>query len=441
MKQIIAIFTLLTTSYITHAQSAYSLRGAIEFSLQNHASNNIYLNDVRKAQAQSREALSAYLPQVNANGTFDDNLRRQTTVLPGAMFGRNEDIPVQLGTKYNANAVVQLDQTIYDQALIYGLKAGLPAKLIAELNLAKNREELIYNTVTAYTQILVLKEQQKLLTASKKQYDELYSTTKFRFDKGVAKKIDLDKVTVQRNNIAAKLRQIDADIEVAQNTLKNAMGLPADSKLQIADSINTNQFTIIPDASFDVNQLIDFKLQQQNIAFQEIDVKRKEAASLPTLSGYIRYGQQSFNNDFSASLTNWNTFAAMGVKLNVPIFSGTRRTSQLQQSKIELENARTSMTLNTEKLNLQFQNAARLLKENINTVSANKENMELAKSVYSTSQFEYSKGVTTMTDLLNADFAYRQAQTDYVSALLNLVTNRLNFEKAKGNITDFVNKL
>jgi outer membrane protein TolC len=131
----------------------------------------------------------------------------------------------------------------------------------------------------------------------------------------------------------------------------------------------------------------------------------------------------------------------VGLKVNVPLFSGRRRDAQVAQSKLELANAKQNLQLGSDQLQLQFQNAARQLSENVTTLATNKNNMDLAKSVYETSKFEYSKGVSTMSDLLNADFSYKQAQTNYMTSLLNLVTNRLAYERAKGSIKDFINKI
>ncbi|HET7897931.1 MAG TPA: TolC family protein, partial [Flavisolibacter sp.] len=172
-----------------------------------------------------------------------------------------------------------------------------------------------------------------------------------------------------------------------------------------------------------------------------IDVKRKQAAYLPTVSAYARYGQQAFGNDLAKATGTWNNYSAVGVKVSVPIFSGRRRESQLEQSRLDLENAKQNLELSTAQLQLQFQNAGRQLQQNITTLGTNKANMDLAKTVYETSQFEYSKGVSTMADLLNADFSYKQAQANYMNSLLNLVSNRLEFERAKGTITNFINQL
>ena len=126
---------LFFLSVSAHAQETYSLKAAIDYSLANHKSINIYSNEIDRVKFQTSEAMAGYLPQISGNVTFDDNLKRQTTVLPGAMFGQNKDLAVQMGNKYNTGAVVQWDQTIYDQSLIYGIKAGAPAKKMAELSL------------------------------------------------------------------------------------------------------------------------------------------------------------------------------------------------------------------------------------------------------------------------------------------------------------------
>lgn len=423
------------------SQQTYNLKEAIEYSLTNHPSTKIYSNEIDRVKFQTSEALSGYLPQISGKVSFDNNIERPTTMLPGAMFGQQKDIAVQMGQKYNSGASVQLDQTIYDQSLIYGIKAGDPAKKIATLNVVKNNEDLIYNTAVAYSQILVLKEQQRLIEANRKENESLYKILQFRYEKGVAKKVDVDRELVLLNNSRAQLEQIQTDIESATNALKNAMGLPIESRLMINDTLNHDKYLELVSFDNEILASIDHQIQQQKISIQEIDVKRYKAAYLPTISAYARYGGQAFGNDMNKAVTTWNNYSAVGLQMNVPIFSGLRRNSQLQQSKIELENRKVNLELIDDNTQLQVQNSFKQLKSAITTLTMNKANMELAKTVYETTQFEYNKGVTPMSDLLNAEYSYRQSQANYLTSLINLITSRLNYEKAKGTITGFVNQL
>jgi len=223
--------------------------------------------------------------------------------------------------------------------------------------------------------------------------------------------------------------------------LKNAMGLPIESRLMINDTLNHDKYLELVSFDNEILASIDHQIQQQKISIQEIDVKRYKAAYLPTISAYARYGGQAFGNDMNKAVTTWNNYSAVGLQMNVPIFSGLRRNSQLQQSKIELENRKVNLELIDDNTQLQVQNSFKQLKSAITTLTMNKANMELAKTVYETTQFEYNKGVTPMSDLLNAEYSYRQSQANYLTSLINLITSRLNYEKAKGTITGFVNQL
>jgi outer membrane protein TolC len=46
--------------------------------------------------------------------------------------------------------------------------------------------------------------------------------------------------------------------------------------------------------------------------------------------------------------------------------------------------------------------------------------------------------VGTSTDVVNAETALRQAQTTYITTLLDLYTARLDLERAKGNILPYL---
>ncbi len=96
------------------AQESWNLKACIEFGLKNNRNSVIYENEKLAADAAAKEALSEYLPKIGITGTLDNNLKVQTSIIPAGVFGPT-DIKVAFSQKYNTNAAVQLDQTIYDQ--------------------------------------------------------------------------------------------------------------------------------------------------------------------------------------------------------------------------------------------------------------------------------------------------------------------------------------
>lgn len=422
------------------SQQEMSLKNCVDFALKNHLNNSIARNEVLMADQKAKEALAGYLPQVNVNVAFDDNLKRQVSVIPAGAFSPNE-IRVQFGNQYNTNATAQLDQVIYDKSMLLGLKAAEPNKQLAVLKKEQVEENLIYSTSNAYFQVLVYLEQEKITLENEKKYRELLDILNLRLEKGVIKKTDVDRTKATLNNILSQKSIIQANKEVALNRLKNVIGMSLNEDIKVLELSNyESQTQLERQNALDVNNIADYKILGSNIMLLELDVKRKQAAFLPTVSGYGRYGLMSFGNEFGKSLTKWVDFSAIGLKVNVPIFSGYRKNSQLKQSEISLLNARTNQRLTMENLNLAFKNSSSMIQKSQLDLKINKENLDFAKTVFESSTLEYQKGVSTLSDLLNADYSYKEAQSNYVSSLINFLGIRLEYEKSKGNLKNYINQ-
>jgi len=437
------LFLGLISAVQSNAQtgSKLSLKECIEYSLKNNLSNTIYDNQINIAEKQRLEALSGYLPQVNASATLDDNIKRQITVIPAGVFSP-KDIKMQFGNQYNSMAIIQADQTIYDQSLLVGLKANKPNIELAELKKQQNSDNLIYNTAAAYYQILSYKEQIKLLSQNEKKLDELLTVQKLQLEKGVITRTVVNRIQVNYNNVASQKKVAETNYNLALIRLKNVMGISLDKELAIIDSINYKQDVVMPSVSdFDVKNKIDYQILEKNILFQEIDLQRKRSMTLPTLSAYGRYGASAFGNDFAKTFNNWYGFSAVGLKFNIPVFSGLRRYSQVEQSELNLYSARQNLIINSENIKLAMESSNTTLLSSYTDLQANKSNVELAKTVFEDTGLQYEKGVVALTDFLNADYAYKEAQANYIRSLLNYLTARIDLERSKGTIKQFVNQL
>ena len=418
----------------------FSLKECVAYALKNHLSNTVASNEILAANEKAKEALAGYLPQVNTNITFDDNLKRQVSVIPAGAFSPNE-IRIQFGNQYNTNATAQVDQVVYDKSMLLGLKAAEPNKQLAVLKKEQTEDNLIYSTANAYFQVLVYLEQEKITLENEKKYRELLEILKLRWEKGVIKKTDFDRTKSTLNNILSQKSIIQSNKEVALNRLKNVIGMPLSAEIKVLEMANYEAQTQVErENELDLTHILDYKIQHNNILLQELDVKRKQAAFLPTVSMYGRYGVMSFGNDFGKSLSNWVDFSSVGFKVNVPIFSGYRKNSQLKQSEISLLNARTNQKMSLDNLNLAFQNSSSLIQKSQSDLKINKENLTFAKEVFESSSLEYQKGVSTLSDVLNADYSYKEAQSNYVTSLINFLSSRLEYEKSKGNLKSYINQ-
>ena len=83
---------------------------------------------------------------------------------------------------------------------------------------------------------------------------------------------------------------------------------------------------------------------------------------------------------------------------------------------------------------IQYKNA-------LDNINREKENLDLAESVYKNTQLEYQHGTGSTLDLIQSESSYMVAQNTYFNKLLNLYIAHIEFEKAKGSLTSFINNL
>jgi outer membrane protein TolC len=155
---------------------------------------------------------------------------------------------------------------------------------------------------------------------------------------------------------------------------------------------------------------------------------------------YARYGGQSFGNEFDSSFGKWFDFSTIGLKVNIPMFSGYRKSSQLKQAEISLLNAKANYKLMSDNLSMLYHNSSAQLQKSQSDLGINRENLTFAKTVLESTTVEYEKGVATLSDLLNSDYSFKEAQSNYMTSLINVLSSRLEYEKSKGSLKSYINQ-
>ncbi|MES2063624.1 MAG: TolC family protein [Bacteroidota bacterium] len=426
------------------AQQQWNLKDCIAYGLKNNRSGIVYENEKRAADAQAKEALADYLPKVSVTGTFDDNLKVQQSIIPAGIFGP-EAVKVAFTQKYNTNGVAQLDQTIYDQSLLNGLKANKYNKQQADLNVKKNEETIIYDISNSYYQIYVYREQLRLLKANLETYRKQMDISQLQVKKGVTLQKDLDKVTVNYNNAVSQIRVAESSLTLSENQLKYNMGYPIASALQVdtasSHDINTPAQIDPSSNSFSAGNRTDYQLSEINSHLLEIDQQRIKAGAIPKLTGYARYGAVGFGNTLGPAFSDFSPYSAIGLKLTIPLFDFFKRNAQYSQARYKSLNAAENLKLDQGKYQLEYENAKTKLIKAQSNLDNDSRNIELAQSVFKTTNLQFTKGVTDLNDWLNAQYAIKDAQNNYLNSLYSFYQAKLDLEKAAGTLKTFYSSL
>ena len=421
-------------------ESAKSLKECIEYGLKNFGTVRIAQYKVETANQQGREALSRYLPQATATGTFTNNIKLQQSVIPAGILGPEPQILV-IGQKFQNNVVAQASQTIFDQTLLLGIKANKPNLQLAELNTRQTREDIVYNIASNYYQVYVAQQQIGLLKDNMKRTQQVLDVLKLQRDNGVIQPIDYTNTEVTYNNTRSQLSLAENDLNIAINRLKYQMGMPQDANLTLADSVVSDRLPVIDNTPFEARSLVSFQQANANLDLQKIQLQRIRAGYLPTLSFTANYGALTNARTLGDAFVSFKGFGAIGLRVNIPIFDGFQRDAQVQQQRLTVLTQEEQQKLNTASYRLQFNNAmSQVQRAQVNSQN-DRRTVELAQQVYDITTLQYKQGVKTLTDLLNADTSYRQAQFNYVNSLISFYTAQLDRQQAQGSLLDFYSSL
>lgn len=434
MRCLVLLLLLCTIKVV--GQQQLSLDDCISYGLTHHGSITIAENNRLSSDAAVKEVVAGYLPKVTVNGSIDDNLKVQEQVIPAGLFS-DEDMRVAFTKQFNTTASVQADQVIYDQSLIVGIKAGKYTKQQATLTKKQKEEELVYQISSYYYQCWVYEAQLQFLVENKTSFENQLQIAGLQLDKGVLAQVDYNRLQVNYNTILSNIRTATHNLTTSKNTLKNTMGYPIEEELVLAKVTRVPEdilSTAAIDGSFSLEQRSDFQLDSLQTKLLELDYKRIKYGNLPKLSFYARYGTIGFGDNLSESFNTQQSFSAIGLKLSATLFEGFGKTARAKQAKLKFENAETQQKLNANSYRVEIVNATNKLKTAQAAINEELENIDLAESVFKATDLQYQKGVTSLKYWLDDQLALKEAQHNYLQAVVDYYVASVELKKSTGTL-------
>ncbi|MCX6249545.1 MAG: TolC family protein [Bacteroidetes bacterium] len=438
-----ALLILLTLSGFpqTSGVKIITLDECLKLSLENSSKLKISKLEEHRLFYQVKETRGKGLPDISFSGGYDDYLNIPTQLLPGVIIGRpGELIPVQFGTTYNLSGALQVSQLLYNQTFLAALKMARQVVEKGRLETEKAKNEVVYNVAQSYYMAQITRKQVKNLESNLENLEKAEKIAKSQYEGGLIKKIDVDRIRVNRLNVLTEKERLDVLYEQQLSMLRYFMGMEQDQLLVFPDSVYTT--TINPEMQVETSNHIDIRLigMQRKLALTNLSMNRADYYPSLTLIGNTSYLNQTNSFYFYGKPSGWFNTSLVGIRLNVPIFNGMQKRSRISQSKVALLEINETEADTRKLLGIQMQDAGRKLLNSIRAEQRQRDNQTLAGHVFSVSQEQYQKGVIPLTDLLNAESELSNAQTGHVTALVQMKLAELEYLKSNGKLLDVLVK-
>ncbi|MBS1502668.1 MAG: TolC family protein [Bacteroidetes bacterium] len=429
--------SLAQDSTLINKTLRWNLQQCIEYAKK----NNIQINTLRLSQKTAQQeyllARAGRLP--NLSGAASQNFSHQdrrgnVTLVNGNSVVTGGGSGITSSGQYALNSSVTLYNGNYINNNIVQKNLDVES---ASLNIIQQENDIILQISQAY--LVVLQDKENIITDTSvvNTSQAQVKLEQQRYDAGAAAKKDLIQLQAQnatdRYNLTNAINTEKADLL----TLKQLLLLPTDADFDITrpDTLVVPNIVSVPlknaeDTAFRYRP--EIKNGQLGVDIAQYGVKLARAGYKPVLTAGGAIGSQyASGSPYFAQLNN-NFYQQIGLTLSIPIFTRRSVKTQVEEAKINVDqaqlnfnNTRITLSQEVERAFLEVQNAQSQYDAANVQLKFNQENYRIAAE-------QLKIGAVNTVDFLVEKTAYVQAQQAFIQAKYNLLLTQKIYDFYRG---------
>ena len=251
---------------------------------------------------------------------------------------------------------------------------------------------------------------------------------------GAAEQTTADQIRVRVNTLKNSINTQLRTIELASNSLKVLLDVPAETQLVLTDSIDNllspERVLSLLAANFSIENNLNYQLLRKQVELAKRNVHMAGWAYGPTISVAYNYANQQYYGEGGMRMTPPNT---VQIRVAMPLWSSGKRAAGVVEKKIALEEAKNNLSETTDNLAIQYRQLCFDLTNAYETYMNEKDNIEVAQRVFKSQTEKFKWGTASNLELTNASNDLINAQSSYVNAMLSLVNAQVELETFLNN--------
>ena len=434
-KHTVVLLFFLIASQLVQAQ-VWTMQQCIDTAQVHNKSLQISRNNSAIGAHKAKEAKANLIPKVNANADYKyfTNLPYQlmplSTFNPAAQEGTYKE--TQFGVPHNINANLQLSMPLYNPQVYGAIQLTKMATELTELQYQKTEEQLYFEISNLYYNAQIMHHQLAFIDSNLINANRLLKNMHLLYEQLLTKGTDVNKVELQVAQLITQKESVSSRYEQVLNALKFAIGISIEQNLQIEPNINDQNSTEYTPVSTLAIRIVK---TQNKLLTSELNTLNK-SRFFPSLNLFGMYGTTGFGySGLPNSFLDFYPIGYAGLQLSYPLFNGTITQQKMNQKRIELKNNELQYSLITEQSTMQIENAKLQRTIAKKTVATTTEQIKLAKTIYEQTELQQKQGMASLTDVLLADNALREAQQTNLSAVIDYLKADLELKNLTGNIS------
>lgn len=375
--------------------------------------------DIDAARQTQKEAYTKYFPTVSADGaTFraDDELIKGT-VPPLPPLGITS--PLEIGTMEKGNLFsVSVVQPIFAGGqIVHSNRLAKTAVEASRLQLEMTTDRVELETETLYWKIVSLKEAEKTLNVLDSLLSSLHKDVSLAVETGITTRNDLLTVQLKQNELNSNRLQVENGKVLSRMALCQYIGIPLDSAafIDVADLVFEirNPLGCKADHGHALYSLPGYRLLEKNVEVHQLKRKISLGQMLPTVGLGASYTYEDLMFEKSR-----NHLALMAT-VRIPLSDWWDGSHKIKRSRLEESKAVLQRQDGSEKLQLKMQQSWNLLTESYEQITLAEAAVDEAEENLRIQTDNYKNGITTLSELLDAQGLYQKSRNRYADACID----------------------
>jgi TolC family type I secretion outer membrane protein len=430
----IALFTpMLDAQEVTDLISLY------EDALKNDSVLSSARFQNKAAQELVKQGKSLFLPSVTMNASFDSQDKERkflTSSLP------NNDLLSGKKADYETyDYGVTLKQPLFNYAAYAQYKKMLSQVSLADKQLIKTQQDLIYRISKAYFETLLAKDQVDLFQYQRASIQGQLSKAEAQFEAGLISVTDINeaktkKALIEAQQISAihKLRIKKREIQVITGKLPGKL-TPLNPIITFTeiDNLADDWIAIAQENNLDLR----IKMDEIKIAEREVDSRRSD--HYPTIDAIASRSRNWDKGGFPYGATSnggMRSFSdTIGVEISIPIFSGGMTSSRVREAVLLKSKLEHDVEYLRRGIGLEVRNYYLSLQTNFSEIKAYEQAMNAATLQLESTKLGFEEGLRNSLEVLDAQQILFNAKLNILESRYNYVMNFINLKLSAGMLS------
>ena len=389
-------------------------------------------NRLRQAELDDKIAAMARLPKIEGSATG-------AYVLPDI-----EMTGMELAMRGTYMAGLTLTQPIYTGGKIsVGRQMARLGRQIADQQLRMTRMDVLVDADNAYWSYIAVRRKVRMLESYSTQMDTIYKQTSSAVAAGMAIENDLLRIEAKRTEIEYQLQRARNGADLCRMALCNVIGAPLDTAIEPTDTtFNIESPTAM---SLDIARRPEVGLLEKQIDVNMQRIRDARSEMLPTVglsAGYSYYGNIKLKG--FADMGNGTTvpytqefrdgigIAMLAVK--IPIFHWGESRKKLHKARYELDNSQLELQRNMRLMSIEALQAVQNVEDGYRMIHTAESGLRQAEENLRVIRNRYAAAMSPLTDLLDAQSQWQQAQSNLIEAQTQYMIYRTDYLRATGQL-------